>query len=370
MTTSNGYLLLADITGYTRFLASTPTEVGGNIATSLLETLLGTVFPPFKVANIEGDAVFIYAPDDGTASGQTVLEAVDSLYCAFTDRVCAFRYGASCPDDPSLLAGALDLKLVVHYGEYAVNRLGDRQELSGSAVVALHRLAKNTVAQDTGHSGYAMLTSVAVDRMDMNTFFEGLESRQEEVEHLGPIDTYVYPLAPVWEHRRRGVRRFVEQTEPLLIDEISIDLPVPPCRAWELCTEPRHRIHWINGVKNISLDNLDNGRAGLGTVQYCDHGDGLVVPLTVADWRPFDYISYDIATPLGLLVQQTIELQPVGSGTRIAIRVADPDVPGILGRWRARGKVDKLREIFQGLYADAEPSLSDLAQTSAQPTAA
>jgi hypothetical protein len=28
--TSSGYLLLADITGYTSFLASTPTEVGGN----------------------------------------------------------------------------------------------------------------------------------------------------------------------------------------------------------------------------------------------------------------------------------------------------------------------------------------------------
>jgi hypothetical protein len=41
--------------------------------------LVETVTPPFKVGNIEGDAIFIYAPDDGSASGQTVLEAVDSL---------------------------------------------------------------------------------------------------------------------------------------------------------------------------------------------------------------------------------------------------------------------------------------------------
>lgn len=364
MTTSTGYMLLADITGYTSFLASTPTEVGGSVTATLLEELLGAVFPPFKVANIEGDAVFIYAPDGSSASGQTVLDAIDTLYCAFTDRVCAFRYGANCPDDPSLLAGALDLKLVVHHGEYAVHRLGDREEISGSAVVALHRLAKNTVTQDTGFSGYAMLTTAAVEQMGLNAFFESLETRREEVDHLGTIDTYVYPLADVWERHRRGVRRFVERTEPLLVDEMTIDLPVPSCRAWELCTEPQHRTRWISGVKGISLENLDNGRVGLGTVHYCDHGDGLIVPLEVIDWHPFDYISFDIATPLGLAVQQTIELQPIGSGTRMAIRIANPDVGGVVGRWRTRGKVRKLREIFKGLYAEAEPVLSSLAQSS------
>ena len=94
------------------------------------------------------------------------------------------RFGANCPDDPALLAGALDLKLVVHYGEYAINRIGGREELSGSAVVALHRLAKNTVTKDTGLSGYAMLTSVAVDHMKLNAFFDEMETRTEEIEHL------------------------------------------------------------------------------------------------------------------------------------------------------------------------------------------
>jgi uncharacterized protein YndB with AHSA1/START domain len=370
MAIANGYLLLADITGYTSFLASTPTEIGARVSASLLETLLDRVFPPFKIANIEGDAVFIYAPDDGTASSQTVLDAIDSLYCAFTDRVCALRYGAGCPDDPSLLAGALDLKLVVHYGEYAVSRLRDHDELSGSAVILLHRLAKNTVTRDTGHTGYAMLTVPAVEHMGLSAFFEGLESHREEVDHLGSIDTYVYPLAPVWERRRRGVRHFVERTESLLVEELTIDLPVPPCRAWELCTEPQYRAHWISGVQRITLENLEKGRTGIGTVHQCDHGDGLVVPLTVTDWRPFDYISFDILTPVGLTVSQTIELQPIGSGTRIVIRVANPKVGGFLSRWRARGSIGKLRQIFQELYANAHASLARLAQASGQPAAA
>lgn len=363
MTAKNGFLLLADITGYTNFLANTPTDIGGRITANLLDELIETVRPPFKVGNIAGDALFVYAPDDGDASGQTVLDAVDSLYCAFADRVAALRYGASCPSDPALLAGALDLKLVVHYGEYAINRIGDREELSGSSVVALHRLAKNTVTQDTGHSGYAMLTSLAVDHMNLSSFFNELETRKEEIEHLGEIDTYVYPLAPVWERLRRGVRRFVDKSESLLLDELNIDLPVPPCRAWELCTEPEYRTQWIKGIEAITLDGTDHGRVGIGTVQLCDHGNDMIVPVTVSDWRPFDYISYQIDTPLGLVVDQTLEIQPIGNGSRLAIRFAQISVEGLMGRWKSRNKIDKIRNMLEALYENADEALNQLARS-------
>lgn len=361
MTTHSGFLLIADITGYTNFLANTPTDVGGRITADLLDVLVETINPPFKVGNIAGDAIFVYAPDDGTTSGQTVLDAVDSLYCAFADRVCTLRFGANYPDDPALLAGALDLKVVVHYGEYAINRIGDREELSGSAVVALHRLAKNTVTQDTGHSGYVMMTSLAVDHMKLSAFFEALETRKEEIEHLGEINTYVFPLAPVWERLRRGVRRFVEKPELLLIEELNIDLPVPPCRAWELCTEPKYRTQWISGIKSISTEGSDQGRTGIGTVQMCDHGDGMIVPVTATDWRPFDYISYRIETPLGLNVDKTIEMQPIGSGTRLAIRCAKPSVDGFIARWKSRKNIDTLCGIFVGLYGDFDETLNRIA---------
>lgn len=362
MTTQNGFLVLADIAGYTNFLANTPTDIGGRITAELLDELIATVKPPFKVGNVVGDAIFIYAPDDGTASGQTVLEAVDSLYCAFADRVAALRYGANCPTDPAQLAGALDLKMVVHHGEYSRNVIGDREELSGSAVVALHRLAKNTVTEDTGHTGYAMLTSVAVNHMNLNAFFEELEIRTEVIEHLGEINAYVYPLVPVWERLRRGIRRFVERSEDLLIDEMNIDLPVPPCRAWEFCTEPQYRMQWITGIEDISLDGTDHGRIGLDTIQYCDHGNNMVVPVIVSDWRPFDYISYQIETPLGLVVDQTIEMQPIGTGTRLTIRCAKPSVDGFMARLKSRGKIDALGNIFKGLYGNADAALKQLAQ--------
>jgi hypothetical protein len=139
--------------------------------------------------------------------------------------------------------------------------------------------SQKNVTRDTGHSGYAMLTSLAVEHMKLNSFFDELEVRKEEVEHLGAIDTYVYTLAPVWERLRRGIRRFVEKSESLLIEELNIDLPVPPCRVWEFCIEPQYRIQWICGIKDIKIEGTNHGRAGIGTVQYCGHEEGIVIPL-------------------------------------------------------------------------------------------
>ena len=116
-----------------------------------------------------------------------------------------------------------------------------------------------------------MLTSLVVEHMKLNSFFDELEVRKEEVEHLGAIDTYVYTLAPVWERLRRGIRRFVE--------ELNIDLPVPPCRVWKFCIEPQYRIQWICGIQDIKIEGTNHGRSGIGTVQYCGHGEGIVIPL-------------------------------------------------------------------------------------------
>lgn len=356
-----GYLLLADISGYTRFVASTPAAVSGSLTATLLDTLVDAVEPPFHVANVEGDAVFLCSRDDDDPAGQTVLDAIDRLYCAFTERVHVLRYGASCPEDPAHLLDDLDLKMILHHGEYVVDPVADREQMSGAAVILLHRLAKNTVYRDTGVAGYVMATTTAIDRMGLRRFFETFEARREEVDHLGSIDTYIYPLAPVWERYCRGVRRFVEPTETLLMDEMRFDLPVPPCRSWEICTEPGHRMKWIRGIKGIGMENLDRGRAGLGTIQNCDHGDGMVVPLEVIDWRPFDYISFEISTPLGLSVHQTIELKPLGNGTRVAIRIAAPPARSLLDRWRMRGRLTRLRAVFEDLYADAGTSLARLA---------
>ena len=78
-----GYLVLADITGYTQFLTGSEAEHGDDIIRSLIDTLLEHTRPPMVVSSIEGDAVFSYGLAEHFLKGQTLVEMVEQQYAAF-----------------------------------------------------------------------------------------------------------------------------------------------------------------------------------------------------------------------------------------------------------------------------------------------
>jgi hypothetical protein len=53
-----GYLWLADISGYTSFVAGTELEHSQDILSELLEVILTRIKPHLTIHKIEGDAVF------------------------------------------------------------------------------------------------------------------------------------------------------------------------------------------------------------------------------------------------------------------------------------------------------------------------
>ena len=61
--TQHGYLVLADISGYTAFIAGTELEHAHEIISELLEVILGRFMPLLTLSKLEGDAVFCYAPE-------------------------------------------------------------------------------------------------------------------------------------------------------------------------------------------------------------------------------------------------------------------------------------------------------------------
>ncbi len=63
-----GFLILADLSGYTAYLSRGELEHAPAIAGDLLETIVGRLDPPFRLAKLEGDAVFLFA-EDGRADG-------------------------------------------------------------------------------------------------------------------------------------------------------------------------------------------------------------------------------------------------------------------------------------------------------------
>ena len=59
----SGFLLIADITGYTVYLARGEIEHAPTIAGDLLETVIRRLEPPFRLAKFEGDAAFLLVED-------------------------------------------------------------------------------------------------------------------------------------------------------------------------------------------------------------------------------------------------------------------------------------------------------------------
>ena len=58
-TPETGFLVLADLTGYTAYLSGSEIEHAPEIAGDLLETIVGRLEPPFRLVKFEGDAAFL-----------------------------------------------------------------------------------------------------------------------------------------------------------------------------------------------------------------------------------------------------------------------------------------------------------------------
>ncbi|HXK34623.1 MAG TPA: hypothetical protein VNM91_11510, partial [Dehalococcoidia bacterium] len=65
-----GYLLLADISGYTAFLAGTELEHAHAIIRELTKLIRSRLAPPMTFVKLEGDAIFCYAPANAFKDGE------------------------------------------------------------------------------------------------------------------------------------------------------------------------------------------------------------------------------------------------------------------------------------------------------------
>ena len=197
------YLLLADISGYTSFLAGVEQEHGldfsGGVpaAYGILAALLGTVIdgvaPGFELVKLEGDAVFAAAPAarlDG--NGDRVLQDLGTMYRSFVDSrtraiPAADHVCTACP-----AVAHLDLKAVLHRGHVVRQAVGSGSDLLGPAVTMAHRLLKNGIRERTGVHPYLFMTDAAAIALGLP---EAGIAHDEDYPDAGRIQGRVLELA-------------------------------------------------------------------------------------------------------------------------------------------------------------------------------
>jgi hypothetical protein len=203
-TAASGPLLLADISGYTSFLravqdAHRDDAFAGNhvppayaLVSSLLDGIIEAVVPPFTLANLEGDAVFVWADDAVAPRGAALLACLAACYVGFRGRLAQVGEIWACRCDACSRVDALDLKFIVHAGPFFIQSIAGRTELVGADVVMAHRLLKTSAAAVVGHGAYALITDAAARRFDVP--IDGSLPLVETVEHYAPVDLHVFSL--------------------------------------------------------------------------------------------------------------------------------------------------------------------------------
>ena len=75
--TQTGYLVLADISGYTSFVAQTEIEHADIALSLLLETIAEKLRGLLTISKLEGDAVFAYTEESKIPEGKSQTSCVD-----------------------------------------------------------------------------------------------------------------------------------------------------------------------------------------------------------------------------------------------------------------------------------------------------
>jgi len=318
-------LLIADISGYTEYLSSVEIDHAQDILADLIGTVVTGLRPQFRLAKLEGDAAFCFAPAE-QVDGSMLLDTVEHCYFGFRRRRRDVRQATSCECNACMRIPDLNLKFVAHHGLALRQRVAGREELLGSDVIVVHRLLKNDIVEKLGSPAYVALTDQLVQRMSIDPVELRMIEHAETYDHIGEIKIWVHDLERRWQEEDARQRVFVDSETAIFGG--SVPIAAPPQVVWEFMTTPGRRMQWQapGGVTSVDEIVKPGGRRGAGTVNHCMHGPEALVE-QVLDWRPFDYYTELSTMPPsmgGIKFTMTYEFEPTPTGTLFHFRVAKP----------------------------------------------
>jgi hypothetical protein len=214
-------LMIADISGYTRFVTSNSGALvhAQIVITELLRAVMREARLPFQVAKLEGDAVFFYLEKRGNEAllkrmGDNLCLRLDRLFAAFHRKIAELVQSNTCPCGSCRNIENLQLKMVVHSGVALFYQLDKFMEMSGPDVILVHRLLKNSVPLHE----YVLLTETANRDLELP---EGrkIEEGEETYDDLGRIQTYLYVPAPPSETSPPAYNDWFHRTKTRLIKQ-------------------------------------------------------------------------------------------------------------------------------------------------------
>lgn len=259
-------IFIPDISGFTKFVSETELVHSQHIITELLETLMETNHTGLIVSEIEGDAILYYRFGEANKADE-LLQQVEDMFVRFHEHLARYENRRICQCGACKTAHSLTLKFVVHYGNIALNQIGEHTKLFGKEVIVAHRLLKN----DIPHHEYALFTKPLLQACQTWDQAEALAwsdfDNSEQVYDSGPVQYDYLALAPL-----KGKLKPIEKLAPIMAGkpvkmvEYSYPFQVPAEILLQKMIDLNYRPKWAGvGIKMITPDEINRQ----GTVHQC-----------------------------------------------------------------------------------------------------
>jgi class 3 adenylate cyclase len=261
MPATQGTLVLADISGYTSYMAGTEHEHSIEILRELIETIARTFEGRLNIDQLEGDA--ICATTERT--GPEIVTWLHETFGEFHRRLRDISELSTCPCRACSTASHLGLKFFVHRGEFSRQQIGQAVQLYGTDVNLVHRLSKNTVPLRE----YVLATARTLEAWPAKDR-DGYVSAPQQYD-VGQVEAAYADLAPV---KDRALRDRVVEVRP---EEAKLRLTyrfdAPPEQVWRVLMDPACRQRYLD-VPRVDMIPGAKGTY-LGAEFHCRHGKDL-----------------------------------------------------------------------------------------------
>lgn len=313
---TSGFIVMADITGYTMYLNESELDHAQESVVAILDVIVGSTDAPLTLSRVVGDAVVSYAFDGTILNTQTLVEELETIYVVFRRALGQMVLNTTCTCNACANLSALDLKFIVHHGDFAVREMAGNQELIGRNVNLVFRLAKNRIKEVLGFGAYIAYTSHAVEALELPEFVATLVPLAADTDEFGSVEMYVADMHPVWEKRRHEAVVDLSDSEALL--SFVRDIHAPVGIVWDHLTDPAKRSR-LFASDSAGTSTADGGKMGADATYVCAHGK-MRIPHRIVDWIPLTQYTFQSEGPFFQNMWQ-FRLTDLGDLTQLHITV-------------------------------------------------
>ena len=292
---------MADISGYTAFVAGTEAEHSQEILAELMEAISRSFGGKLTIEQVEGDALCCTTE----RTGVEVTDWLRETFRVFHRRLRDIRSATTCPCRACATVQDLGLKFVVHRGTFSRYEVAGRVQLHGNDVNLVHRLLKNTVP---GHE-YLLATAPALAAWPESVRAEFIAAPQRY--DLGEVDASYLDLRPIHDA--------VWSEKPPTVDPETAKIrstarfPGTPEQVFKHFTDPKLRQIWM-GVPRVDFHPGARGSL-VGAEYHCIHGENQKTVFKVLGCKAPTEITMQIEFPFVGTVWRTDRAAAEGPST-------------------------------------------------------